>query len=288
MEHGAYAQGERILFRLLLPGRVVRNQDHIMLRALIFDVDGTLADTERDGHRIAFNRAFADAGLDWHWDVAGYGELLRVAGGRERIRHFIDTHAAHIPVHERDALARALHARKTEHYLRMVYEGAVQLRRGVARLLAEAHATGLTLAIATTTSRANIDVLLAHALPPGALEWFCVIGAAEDAPRKKPDPQVYEFVLDQLQLAPHECLALEDSAAGLRAALAAGIPTVITANDYTREQDFSGALAVLTDFGESSDPALVLAGPDAQHGFVDVAQLIRWHASDRAIRTGSA
>jgi len=111
-----------------------------MLRALIFDVDGTIADTERDGHRVAFNRAFADAGLDWHWDVAHYGKLLRVTGGRERILHFIDTDATRIATGEREALARTLHAHKTGHYLRMVDRGAVQLRPGVARLLSEAHA----------------------------------------------------------------------------------------------------------------------------------------------------
>jgi beta-phosphoglucomutase-like phosphatase (HAD superfamily) len=221
------------------------------LQALIFDVDGTLADTERDGHRVAFNLAFAEHGLDWDWDEELYGELLTVTGGKERIRHFVEHHAADVAQRpDFNALVATLHATKTEHYVRLVASGQLPLRPGIARLIDDARASGLRLAIATTTTPENVEALLGATLAPDAMTWFEVIGAGDVVPAKKPAPDIYHWVLEHLGLAPDACLALEDSENGLAASLGAGIPTLITENAYTRGQNFSGALAVLPDLGE--------------------------------------
>ena len=148
------------------------------LAALIFDVDGTLADTERDGHRVAFNRAFADAGLDWEWSVELYGKLLAVTGGKERIRHYLDHfNTAFERPDGLDEFIAGLHAAKTEHYTRMLSEGLIPLRSGVKRLLQEARDAGMRLAIATTTTPANVSALLNYSLAPDAADWFEVIAA---------------------------------------------------------------------------------------------------------------
>lgn len=231
------------------------------LEALIFDVDGTLADTERDGHRVAFNQAFVEARLDWRWDVALYGELLAVTGGKERMRHYIDRYRPDYPKPaDFDALVARLHVAKTHHYTALLGRGGIPLRPGVRRLLEEARTRGVRLAIATTTTPDNVTALLRHAISPEAASWFEIIGAGDVVTAKKPAPDIYYYVLDRLRLSPAQCTAFEDSENGLRAAQAAGLKTVITVNDYTRAHDFRGAAMVLDHLGEPGRPFQVLSG----------------------------
>ncbi len=184
------------------------------LEALIFDVDGTLSETE-EGHRVAFNRAFSDAGLDWDWTVELYGDLLSVTGGKERLVYYLQRYRPDFqpprPVAE---FAAELHAAKTRHYLQIIAQRAIPLRPGVERLLTEAREAGLRLAIATTTTPANVTALLESVLP-GKLSWFEVIGAGDVVPAKKPAPDIYRYVLNELRLSPDRCIAFEDSGAGI-------------------------------------------------------------------------
>lgn len=222
---------------------------NVPLQALIFDVDGTLADTE-SAHRAAFNHAFSEVGIDWHWDEALYTRLLEISGGKERILHYwrqvqpdlrdIDGSGV------QDSVAR-MHELKTAAYERAVQGGAVQLRPGVLRLIESAYQDGLRLAIATTTSPVNIVALLRSAIGPDWTQYFVIIEDASTAPRKKPHPQVYLQTLQRLELSATDCLAFEDSANGLKAATAAGLATVITPNSFTAHHNFSAALRVLPD-----------------------------------------
>jgi HAD superfamily hydrolase (TIGR01509 family) len=258
------------------------------LAALIFDVDGTVADTERDGHRPAFNAAFADAGLDWTWSVELYGQLLEVTGGKERIRYYMDRFRPNFePARDLDGFVADLHRRKTEHYLRMLRAGAIPLRPGVLRLLREARDAGICLAIATTTTPENVITLLECS---GGLDlpgWFEVIAAGDVVPAKKPAPDIYQLVLHQLGLPADACVAVEDSANGLRSALAADIRAVlVVVSSYTEGDDFSSASLVVDEFGGPGAPAHVLHGTLDGSDCVDVAALRALHgrACGTAIR----
>ena len=235
------------------------------LEALIFDVDGTLADTEL-AHLAAFNQAFAQEGIGWQWDVPLYTQLLEVSGGKERMLHYwrqVRPDVTDLGNGVQATVAR-LHELKTAAYEQAVRDGAVQLRPGVLKLIEAAHAEGLRLAVATTTSAVNIVALLRRAIGPDWQRFFTVVEDASTAPRKKPDPMVYQQTLARLAVPAAACLAFEDSANGLMAARTAKLATIVTPNDFTAHHDFTGALRVLPD----------LAG-------VSVAQLREWHAQSQ-------
>lgn len=247
------------------------------LEALIFDVDGTLADTERDGHRIAFNKAFNEFGLDWDWDVDLYEQLLAVTGGKERIRFYVDSfNNAYVKPADFDDLVVALHKAKTRHYTEMLANGAIPMRPGVVRLLQEARDAGLRLAIATTTTPENVTALLRHSLDKDAENWFEVIAAGDIVPAKKPAPDIYDYALEKMGLKPEQCIAFEDSENGIRSSRGARLPTIVTINDYTRNHDFEGALSVLSDLGEPGQPAQAIAGKAPAQGHLSVADLKHW------------
>jgi len=241
-----------------------------MLHALIFDVDGTLADTET-AHLAAFNHAFAEFGLDWHWDEALYTELLHTSGGKERILRYWKTRQPDLKELEAMALTETvnrLHELKTAAYEGAVHGGAVELRPGVLPLIHAALEQGIQLAIATTTSPVNVAALLRRAMGSDWRTHFAAIGDASTAPLKKPHPQVYLHMLQALDLDAAQCLAFEDSSNGLRSAVAAGLATVITPTQFTADHNFDAALRVLPDLGA-----------------VDLAQLRRWHALHPSAQT---
>ncbi|EDX86929.1 haloacid dehalogenase-like hydrolase, putative [Synechococcus sp. PCC 7335] len=244
------------------------------LKALIFDVDGTLAETERDGHRPAFNQAFVDAGLDWHWSTERYGELLEVSGGKERIRAFIESKPDFVlPEGFADLteFVRSLHATKTKYYTQYAIEGRIPLRPGVERLLSEAREKGVRLAIATTTTPANVQALLASTLGTESLDWFEVIAAGDMVPHKKPAPDVFEYAISHLNLPAENCLAFEDTNNGLLSATQTGLKTIVTVNDYTHTQDFSKAALVISDLGEPDEPFKVVFGEVGDAQYLDIA-----------------
>ena len=242
------------------------------LEAFLFDVDGTLADTERDAHRVAFNMAFKAVGLDWDWTVPLYGELLEITGGKERIKHYIDNYLAqfHYEGNLPDFI-RQLHESKTEFFVKILSEGGIELRPGVERLINEAREAGIKLAIATTTTMENVEALISQTLGEDALNWFEVIAAGDVVPKKKPAPDIYIYAMEKLGVKPQQCLAFEDSHNGILSTSGAKLQTVVTINDYTKSHDFNGAALVIDQLGEPGHPFKVITGDTRSHSYFNVA-----------------
>jgi HAD superfamily hydrolase (TIGR01509 family) len=248
------------------------------LEALLWDVDGTIAETERDGHRVAFNLAFEAFGLPWRWDDARYGELLRVTGGRERLMHDMDSRSDAPPLPgERDALARALHAKKNTLYAELVAGAGIPLRGGVLELMRECRDHGVRMAIATTTSRSNVEALLRRHMGSRWAGWFGAIVCGEDVQRKKPDPEVFVKALQALGIGALQAVAIEDSPGGVAAARAADCPVVVTRSVYFTDAQVEGAIAVGPGLHARAGwrPALApRTGADSQR--VRLADIANW------------
>jgi len=240
------------------------------LQGLIFDVDGTLANTERDGHRVAFNSAFKEAGLDWNWSVELYGKLLKVAGGKERVKYYINQYLTDfINSEDLNDFAAHIHKLKTKYYLQLLNDGKITMRPGTQRLIQEAREANITLAIATTSALPNVIALLEKYLD---LDWFEVIAAGDIVAAKKPAPDIYKYVLAKTKIPANNLIVIEDSDNGLIAAKIAGLKTVVTVNNYTEKQDLKQADLVVSNLGEPNRPCQVLQG-DFTGKYLDLAAL---------------
>jgi beta-phosphoglucomutase-like phosphatase (HAD superfamily) len=219
-------------------------------------------------------------GLDWDWDVALYGKLLAVTGGKERIRYYVDSFRPDLAKpKDFDDLVVALHKAKTRHYVDLLGRGGIPLRSGVKRLLNEAREAGMRLAIATTTTPENVTALLGNTLGDDPAEWFEVIAAGDIVPAKKPAPDIYFWALEKMKLDAASCLALEDSENGVLASTGAKLKTLVTVNDYTLDHGFPGVVAVLSDLGEPGKPFQLISGEAPRQECVDLDLLRHWHAA---------
>lgn len=218
------------------------------MKALIFDCDGVLVDTERDGHRVAFNRAFAEAGIRAEWDVKLYGELLKIAGGKERMTHYFDV-KGWPRGKTAENLIPELHKKKTAIFTALIAGGNLPLRPGIARIVEEAHAAGIRLGVCTTSDPKSIAGVL-DLLGARRKAWFEIVLAGDIVKKKKPDPEIYLLAKERLGLDGKDCVVIEDSRNGLLASLGAGMPTLITTSTYTKGENFEGAAMVVPELGD--------------------------------------
>lgn len=228
------------------------------MKAIIFDCDGVLADTERDGHRVAFNKAFAKKGYTIEWDVELYGQLLEVSGGKERMRHYFDNYGWPSYVMDKNALITELHELKTDFFMQITESGQLPIRPGVARLVDEAIAANITLAVCSTSHERAVNLVVEKLLGPERKAHFSAVLAGDVVSKKKPDPEIYNLVSQRLKLEPSECVVVEDTRIGLLAAKAAGMRCVITMNDYTKNEDFLEADLVVSELGDPPNVRVTL------------------------------
>ena len=228
------------------------------MKAIIFDCDGVLVDTERDGHRVAFNKAFAQKGYAIEWSVELYGKLLEISGGKERMIHYFDSYGWPSNVvdlatpygADKDALIKELHKLKTDLFIQIIESGELPLRPGIARLIDEAIAADVTLAICSTSHERAVNLVAEKLLGSERKTRFSAILAGDVVSKKKPDPEIYNLASERLSLEPSKCVVIEDSRNGLLAAKAAGMYCVITTNGYTKEEDFTEADLIVSELGD--------------------------------------
>lgn len=225
------------------------------MEALLFDCDGVLVDTERDGHRVAFNKAFSQKGIDVSWSIDEYKELIRVAGGKERMKHYFDVKGWPEGDYDKTELIRDLHVLKTSLFMELIESGKLPLRPGVARLIDEAIDAGIKLAVCSTSNVKAVTRIVDVLLGEARKKHISGIFAGDMVPKKKPDPAVYNLCTEKLGLNPEKGCVVEDNRNGLLAAKAAGYKCIITTNGYTRDENFSEADAIFTDLGD--DPVQV-------------------------------
>jgi len=228
------------------------------MRALLFDCDGVLVDTERDGHRVAFNRAFAEKGLDVVWSVSQYGKLLGVAGGKERMRHYFDMYGWP-PLADHETFIQELHRCKTDRFMEIIDAGQLPFRPGVARLAQDAAVAGLKLAVCSTSNERAVTRIVQHLVQSNPAVRFNLLLAGDMVAKKKPHPEIYALASARLGVPSTECVVIEDSRNGLLAAKAAGMRCVITTSGYTTGEDFAEADGVFSELGDPPTVQVTLA-----------------------------